>query len=107
MRIYELYFSIIVNGGHKLTEKEWNQFRDKVITANLPEGYTVVDGNGAWMNPDTHLTNTEAMKLLIAAEPDTPASLAAIQRVRVAYEKTYNQKSVGITTHTGCGNFTD
>jgi hypothetical protein len=107
MRIYELYFSIIVNNNHKLTEKEWDQFRDKVITANLPEGYTVLDGTGAWMNPATHITNTEAMKLLIAAEPDTPASLAAIQRVRVAYEHTYNQKSVGITTHAGCGNFSD
>jgi hypothetical protein len=107
MRIFELYFGRAVKGRRDVTDQEWNEFRDKVITANLPEGYTVLDGTGAWLNPDTHLTKTEHMKLLIAAEPDTPASLAAIQRVRVAYETTYNQKSVGVTTHSGCGNFSD
>ena len=39
------------------------------VTANLPNGYTVFDANGAWMNPITHRTIREATKMLLVALP--------------------------------------
>jgi hypothetical protein len=105
MRIYELYFGRAVRGRADVSDAEWNAFRDTVVTASLPDGYTAFDGAGAWMNRATHVTSTEATKVLIAALPDIPASMAAIQRVRTAYETTFNQQSVGMTYHPGCGSF--
>jgi hypothetical protein len=105
MRMFELYFGRAVNGRGDVTDAEWNTFRDEFISPNLPRGYTVLDGTGAWMNPQTHTTVTETTKILIVATPDTAASLAAVQRVRSAYETAFKQISVGMTTHLACGSF--
>jgi hypothetical protein len=105
MRIVELYFGRSVEGRGPVTDSEWEQFRDEAITPNLPNGYTVLDGVGAWMNPKSRTTITETTKILIAATPDDDASSAAVQRVRSAYEQTFRQISVGMTTHVGCGSF--
>jgi hypothetical protein len=107
MRIFDLYFGLAIEGRGNVTDAEWDKFRDEFITPNLPSGYTVMDGKGAWMDPKTHITGTEATKILIAATPDTVASLAAVQRVRAGYEKTLHQISVGMTTHLTCGSFDD
>ncbi len=105
MRVFELYFGLAVRGRPDVTEAEWQAFRDRVITANLADGYTVLDWTGAWLNPKTHTTVTDPTKILIAATPDTQASLAAIQRVRAAYEAAFDQLSVGMTSHAACGSF--
>jgi hypothetical protein len=105
MRVYELYFGRAITGRDDVSEVEWRAFRDQSITPNLPEGYTVLDGSGAWLNPQTHTTITEPTKILIAATPDTPASLAAIQRIRTDYEAAFHQQSVGMTSHQACGSF--
>jgi hypothetical protein len=105
MRVFELWFGRAVRGRGDVTETEWTNFRDQVVTPNLPDGYTVLDGSGAWLNPDTHATIAETTKVLIAATPDTPASLAAIQRVRAAYKTAFHQISVGMTSHLACGSF--
>ena len=105
MRIFELYFGRSVPGRGPVTVQEWEAFQNRVVTANLPDGYTVLDGTGAWMDPASKTTIAETTKILIAATPDVPASLAAVQRVREAYKTTFNQQSVGMTTHLGCGSF--
>jgi hypothetical protein len=105
MRIFELYFGRAVDGRGDVTDAEWKAFRDEVISLNLPSGYTILDGTGAWMNPRTHRTVSEATKILIVATPDTAASLAAVQRVRSAYETEFKQVAVGMTTRLACGSF--
>jgi hypothetical protein len=105
MRMFELYFGRAVDGRGDVTDAEWKTFRDEFISPNLPSGYTVLDGTGAWMNPQTHTTVTETTKILIVATPDTAASLAAVQRVRSAYETEFKQISVGMTTRLACGSF--
>jgi hypothetical protein len=105
MRVFDVYFGRAISGRGDVTEAEWSSFRDRSITPNLPDGYTVLDGTGAWLNPQTHTTITETTKILIAATPDTPASLAAIQRIRADYEAAFHQQSVGMTSHQACGSF--
>lgn len=105
IRMFELYFGRAVDGRGDVTDAEWKMFRDEVISPNLPSGYTVLDGTGAWLNPRTHATVTETTKILIVASPDTAASMASVQRVRAAYEKEFKQVSVGMTTHLACGSF--
>jgi hypothetical protein len=105
MRVYELYFGRAIDGRGDLTDAEWDEFRNSVIVPNLPEGFTVLDGAGAWLNPHTHTTITEATKIVVAAMPETAGSVSAIARVRNAYDTAFHQISVGMTSHLACGAF--
>ena len=88
-----------------MTDQEWQAFLDETITANLPNGYTVLDGSGAWMNPITRKTIHEATKLLVVALPQIPDSLAAINRIRNAYQTRFHQQLVGMTIEQACATF--
>lgn len=105
MRVFELYFGRSIAGRSDVTDTEWDRFRDEVITVNLPLGYTVLDGHGAWLDPKTHTTIGERTKIMVLAIPDTAASAEAIERVRSAYERRFKQTSVGMTTYLACGAF--
>ena len=103
--IFSLYFGRAIPGRGDLTDEEWQSFLDKTITANLPNGYTVFDASGGWMNPNTHATIKESTKVLLVALPDGPDSLSAINRVRTAYQTEFHQQLVGMTAQRGCGAF--
>jgi hypothetical protein len=105
MALFTLYLGEAIHGRPDLTTQEWQSFRDNTVTAALPDGYTILDANGAWMNPATHKTGMEATKVVIAALPDTPQSLAAINRIRSAYQAAFHQQSVGMTVQPACGAF--
>jgi hypothetical protein len=105
MMLYTLYFGKAISGRGDLTDTEWQMFLDGTITANLPNGYTIFDATGAWMNPVTHKTGKENTKVLIVALPDGPGSLTAINRVRTAYQTEFHQQLVGMTVQSGCGTF--
>jgi len=64
-----------------------------------------MDAAGAWMSPISHQTVKAATKVLLVALPDRPASLAAVNRVRTAYEGRFHQQLVGITVTPACGSF--
>jgi hypothetical protein len=105
MRIFDLYFGRSVSGRGAVTDTEWQDFRDQVITPALPDGYTVLDGQGAWRNPRTGKTTSEATKILVVAMPDTPQSLDAINGIRSNWQQRFHQYVVGMTVRTGCGSF--
>jgi hypothetical protein len=105
MRIYTLYFGRSVAGRAEVSDREWRDFRDQVVTPALPNGYTVLDGQGAWMNPRSRATIAEPTKILLVALPDAPDSLPVVNRVRSAWQHRFHQYVVGMTVQTGCGSF--
>jgi hypothetical protein len=105
MRVYQLYFGRAIDGRGDLTDAEWNEFRDSVIIRNLPAGFTVLNGDGAWLDSRTHRVISETTKIVIAAMPDTAESANAVGRVRVAYDTAFHQVAVGMTSQRACGSF--
>ncbi|WP_158929813.1 DUF3574 domain-containing protein [Acidisphaera sp. S103] len=105
MAIFTLYLGESIPGRDDLTDQEWRAFLDTIVTDNLPNGYTVFDANGGWMNPITHATVQEHTKVLLVALPEMPDSLAAINRIRTAYQTRYRQQLVGMTVEHACGVF--
>src|SRR3954447_1378860 len=63
--VFNLFFGRTVPGRGDLSDAEWHDFLNRVVTPNLPNGYTVLDANGAWMNPITKKTIQERTKLLL------------------------------------------
>ncbi|WP_158258675.1 DUF3574 domain-containing protein [Rhodopila globiformis] len=105
MLVFNLFFGKSIPRRGDLTQAEWQQFLDDSVTVNLPNGYTVVDASGAWMDPTTRRTIKEASKLLIVALPVTPLSLAAVNRIRNEYQSRFRQQLVGMTVEPACGSF--
>ncbi len=105
MAVFTLYLGKSIPGRGDLTDTEWRIFQDDVVTANLPNGYTVLNGNGGWMNPITRQTIKAATRVLVAALPEAPESLAAIQRIRSDYQLRFRQQLVGMTVTQACGTF--
>jgi len=105
MRVFELYFGRAIDGRGEVSDAEWDTFRNQVLIPNLPRGFTVLDGNGAWRNPRQQATTSEPTKILTVALPDTADSAAAIRRVRDAYDAAFHQITVGMTSHPACGAF--
>jgi hypothetical protein len=105
MTVFTLYLGESILGRGDVTDQEWQSFRDEVVAVALPNGFTVVDANGAWMSPATLRTISEATKILIAALPETPDNLAAINRIRSAYQVRFHQQLVGMTIERACAVF--
>jgi len=105
MQVYNLYFGRSVAGRGEVTDREWQEFRDQIITPALPNGYTVVDAKGAWMNPRLRTTISENTKVLIVALPDGPDGLSAINHIRDVWRQRFHQYVVGMTVQTGRGSF--
>ena len=105
MQIYTLYFGRSVRGRAPVSDQEWRDFRTQVITPALPDGYTVLDGQGAWMSPRTHVTIAEATKVLVVAMPEAPDNLTVINRIRSLWQRRFHQYVVGMTVQSGCGSF--
>jgi hypothetical protein len=97
---YRLYF-----GRSSVSDQQWAEFTQQVVTAHLPDGFTAIDADGQWMNPDTHRISRERSKVIVVAVPDTPASAAAITAIKDDYRARFAQKSVGVTVAPVCGAF--
>ena len=105
MLVYELFFGRTRQEGRAVTDSDWNGFRDRVISTDLPNGYTVLDAGGAWASRRTGQTISERTKVVIVALPDRPDSLTAVNAVRSAYRVRFNQQSVGMIVQPACASF--
>lgn len=105
MQVFSLYFGRGITGRADLTDAEWRRFVDQVIAPALPHGFTAFDAEGAWMSSTGHRTIHEHSKVLIAALPATPDSLAAVQHIRDGYQRAFHQMLVGMTMQPACGDF--
>jgi hypothetical protein len=102
---YQLYFGRGISGRADLTDREWADFAEQIITPSLPDGFTTFDADGQWMNPATRRIGRERTKVLIVALPDTPATASAVAAIKDAYRTQFHQQSVGTTVHPTCGAF--
>jgi hypothetical protein len=97
---YQLFF-----GRAAVTDRAWADFTTQAVTPHLPDGFTVLDAYGQWMNPATQRIAREPTKVIVVAVPDAPASATAIAAIKDAYRTQFHQQSVGTVVHPVCGAF--
>ena len=105
MLVVELFFGRGIEGRQPLTDAEWTEFAAQIITPNFPDGFTILDGEGQWRDPQTgHIAGGRTKILLVAAkrEPDLARRLSAVIG---AYKARFHQQSVGVVTRDSCGAF--
>ena len=105
MPVYRLYFGRTIKNDGFVSDRDWRAFRDDVLTRNLPDGYTILDGDGAWAAPDGRRTVSDPTKILVVALPAGKPGRDAIERIREAYRHRFAQDMVGMIVQPSCASF--
>lgn len=79
--------------GH-VSDDQWSAFRKKHITPRFPNGYTLINGKGHWMDDKTGRQFAEDSKILILLHEPDEASENKILEIRNAYKEAFDQQSV-------------
>ena len=105
MLLVKLYFGQSLPGGHTVQPRAWTRFVSTAITPRFPDGFTVYDAYGQWMDPKKPRPSRERSKVEEIAAPDSVAVRAAITDIARSYRETFHQQSVGIVTSSSCAAF--
>ena len=97
---YQLFF-----GRSNVSDQARAAFAAQVITPNLPSGFTELDAEGQWINPDTQQIGRERSRVVIVAVPDSPVTETAIARIQEEYRRRFAQLVVGTIVHPVCAAF--
>lgn len=87
-----------------VTEKEFQHFIDTEVTPRFPEGLTLVTAEGRYKG-STGASIQEVSKILILIYPFNEESNTAVERIRDAYKRVFNQESVLRTDVQSCASF--
>jgi hypothetical protein len=101
----QLFFGRDVDGRGPVTKEEWSDFISGVITKDFPDGFTVTDGEGAWLDPKSKATIYEDSKIVLIVLKQTPGMAKKLTHVMDAYKSQFHQHSVGIVTRQVCAAF--
>jgi uncharacterized protein DUF3574 len=105
MLVFQLFFGRSVPNRGPVTATEWSTFLRQSVTPRFPDGFTVYDAYGQWLDAQKHSIIRESTKVIVIAAIDTPEVRAKVAEVSENYRKLFHQQSVGIVTTDGCGAF--
>lgn len=105
MLLFQLFFGRSVPDRGPVTAREWSTFLRQNVTPRFPDGFTVYDAYGQWLNPASHAIARESTKVIVIATVDTPDVRTKITAVSESYRRLFHQQSVGIVSSAACAAF--
>jgi hypothetical protein len=90
----EVFLGMSKPDGSTVSDAAFQRFVDAEVTPRLPEGFTIVAGNGQFRDPSGAIVK-EPARVLVALYPfQNRGSSAGIERIRAAYREAFQQTSV-------------
>jgi hypothetical protein len=91
----ELFFGTAREDLPPVSDEEWHQFLDSVITPRFPEGLTVYTAEGQFQDESGSVIKEKSFVLLLLYPlEEWKKRSAAIEFIREAYKDAYQQQSV-------------
>ncbi len=90
----ELFFGMDKPSGGQVTQEEWEKFIAEVVTPRFPEGFTVDDALGQYLDGKTLVREKSKQLILIYPRRFKTSSNRKIEEIRRTYIKAFDQKSV-------------
>ncbi len=87
-----------------VSDQQWDEFLDDTITAEFPDGLTVLDAYGQYTDPAGNLIR-EDTKVLIILVPPNADSAPGIDRVIEEYKSRFTQQGVLREINATCASF--
>jgi hypothetical protein len=89
----DLFFGQNIPGGGEVSDEQFQGFVNNVITPRFPDGLTIFDANGQFLDSTSTIIKEKSKDLTLLVE-DTPKNQAAINDIAGAYLQQFNQESV-------------
>lgn len=91
----ELYFGTTIPDGTTVSDEQFQTFLDEEITPRFPDGLTVLEGYGQFLNDSGTIIAEESIVLIIFIPLDFIADASVgLEEIRDAYETAFEQESV-------------
>jgi hypothetical protein len=100
--VVEMMFGRKIGERIAVTNAAWARFVDREITPRFPDGLSVIDAAGQWLDPDKKRVVREPSKIVTIVLPDRADNQAQIDAIFDAYKRRFRQQSVGIVVRPAC-----
>jgi hypothetical protein len=101
----QLFFGLSKPKGGVVSGGEWSAFVRREVTPRFPEGFSVFDGAGFWLDGGSKRTITEKSKTIVRIHADTAQAGQAILAVIGSYKKQFAQEAVLRVDRPVCAQF--
>jgi len=89
-----LYLGLSQPGGANVSEAAFRKFLKSEITPRLPEGYTLLDGQGFWREDRSGKTISEPSRVLIHLHDASTEKNSTLDAIAAAYKQAFRQEAV-------------
>jgi hypothetical protein len=103
--VVRLYFGQSIRGHGVVSRRAWHDFVADTLTPALPDGFTVYDATGQYLDPASGAIGHEATEVVEVAGGDSAAFRQRIEAVSEAYRRRFQQGAVGVVSSSACGVF--
>jgi hypothetical protein len=103
--VVEMMFGRKIGDRIAVTNSAWTRFVDREITPRFPDGLSVVDAAGQWLDPDRKRVVREPSKIVTIVLRDSEKGQNEIGAIAEAYKKQFKQQSVGVIVRGACVSF--
>ena len=90
----ELYFGSQKPDGATVTEAEFEEFVDVIVTPRFPDGLTLLTGYGQFRNAANVIVEEQSFVMILLYPRDDKEAGAEIEEIRTAYKDAFAQESV-------------
>ena len=103
--VVQLFFGQTMDKRRLVTAQEWQTFLRTVVTPAFPDGFTVYDASGQWLDQKHRHLVREKTWIIELAVANTEVAKTAVESVTAAYKRRFHQQTVGVISSLACGNF--
>ena len=90
---YQMCFGLTTDAGQtRISDQEWERFRDEQIVTRFPHGFTLYNAQGYWQ-VDTK-TYSEPSMVLIVVSSDRENTVRKLDDIAEAYKQKFHQECV-------------
>lgn len=88
-----LFMGRSITGGGTVTDQQWKQFLDEVVTPRFPDGLTVYRTDGQWRESDGSVTSEQSFVLEVI-HGGGAAATRALEEIAAEYKRRFRQSAV-------------
>ena len=91
-----VYFGQEKGDGTTVSDEEWQAFLADTVTLRFPDGLTVLDARGQWLDTSEGRLYRESTRLLNVLVPadSAPSSAGAVREIADIYKERFDQQVV-------------
>jgi hypothetical protein len=89
-----LYLGLSQPGGPNVSASAFAMFLKSEVTPRLPEGYTLLEGQGFWREDRSGRTISEPSRVLIHLHDASTEKNSTLDTIAAAYKQAFHQEAV-------------